>query len=68
MYVHPSTLTTRELLEGLSLHFIRKSFTQLLSYCILRVKSYTRFNVNLSGVISHTFMEAKNVWYKAGKY
>jgi hypothetical protein len=62
MYVHLPTLTTRELHEGFSLHLIRKSFTQLLSNCILHVKSYTRFNVNLSGVISYTFIEAKNVW------
>ena len=67
-YVHPSTLTTRELPEGFSLHLIWKSFAQLLSSCILHMKSYMRFNVNLSGVICYTLIEAKNVWYKAEKY
>jgi len=53
---------------SIALHLIRKIFTQLLSNCILHVKSYMRFNVNLSGLISYTFIEAKNVWYKAEKY
>jgi len=68
MFVHPSTFTTRELLERILLHLIRKSFTQVISNCILHVKSYRRFNVNLSGLISYTCIEAKNVRYKAEKY